>query len=200
MPGLYPAGEYDLVGTIIGEVPRKRIVTGEQVNAGDILIGLPSTGLHTNGYSLARKVIFETAGLKIHDILPGTKRSVADILLAVHKSYLKPVSNLMDAVQIRGMAHITGGGFYDNIPRILPDGLGVDINLTAWKVPPIFSFIQEQGDVDHDEMYRVFNMGIGFIIIVRPADLDTSMANLKEQRAGAKVIGRVVEGNGVTLM
>ena len=200
MPGLYPTGEYDLVGTIIGAVPRKRIITGEQVRDGDVLIGLPSTGLHTNGYSLARKVIFETAGLSITDILPGTKRTVGDLLLAIHRSYLKPVSALMDDVRVRGMAHITGGGFYDNIPRILPDGLGVDVDISAWKVPPLFSFIQETGNVDRDEMYRVFNMGIGYVIIVRPEEVDASLAVLKTKRAGARVIGAVREGQGVKLV
>ncbi len=199
MPGLYPKGEYDLVGTIIGSVPRNKIITGEEVREGDILIGLPSTGLHTNGYSLARKVIFKTAGLGIDDILPGTKRTVGELLLAIHRSYLKPVTAVMDTIRIRGMAHITGGGFYDNIPRILPDGLGATIQTTAWKVPPLFSFIGETGKVDRDEMYRVFNMGIGFIMIVRPQDLDSTLETLKRERAGAKVIGSITRGSGVTL-
>ncbi len=195
MPGLYPAGEYDLVGTIVGAVDRRKIVTGKAIKPGDAIIGLPSSGLQTNGYSLARKAIFETAGLKIDDTFPGTRRSVADVLLAVHRSALKPVTQLMESVPVRGMAHITGGGVYDNIPRILPDGTTAAIDTTAWRVPPIFTFIAEHGKVDRDEMYRVFNMGIGFVIVVRGKDADTAMKTLRELRTGAKLIGKIEAGD-----
>lgn len=194
MPGLYPEGEYDLVGTIVGSVPRRRVITGETIRAGDAVIGLPSTGLHTNGYSLARKVIFETAKLGISDLLPGTRKTVADLLLAVHRSYLKPVTKLMSDVNVRGMAHITGGGLYDNVPRILPDGVEVHIDRTTWRVPPLFRFIEECGHVDPDEMYRVFNMGIGYVIIVRNADAEKSMSILKSARAKPVRIGTVLKG------
>ena len=201
MPGLYPAGEYDLVGTIVGAVPRNRIITGDTIRPGDVLIGLPSTGLHTNGYSLARKVIFKQAKLGINDILPGTRKTVANLLLAIHRSYLKPVSALMEKVKIQGMAHITGGGLYDNIPRILPDDCRVVIDRSTWKVPPLFSFIQERGKVDADEMYRVFNMGIGYVIIVRKKDADGAVSLLKGLRAGPRIIGHVEKGaKGVTLV
>ena len=201
MPGLYPAGEYDLVGTIVGAVPRNRIITGETIRPGDVLIGLPSTGLHTNGYSLARKVIFKQAGLGINDIFPGTRKTVADLLLAVHRSYLKPVSALLDAIAVQGMAHITGGGLYDNIPRILPDDCRVVIDRSAWKVPPLFTFIQERGKVDADEMYRVFNMGIGYVIIVRKKDAEAAVNLLKGLRAGPRIIGHVEKGTkGVTMV
>ena len=200
MPGLYPEGEYDLVGTIVGVVPNNRIITGEAIRPGDVMIGLPSTGLHTNGYSLARKVIFEKAGLGINDIFPGTKRSVADILLSIHKSYLTPVTALMDKVEIRGMAHITGGGLYDNIPRILPDDCRAVIDRSTWKVPTVYSFMQETGGIDLDEMYRVFNMGIGYVIFVRKADQEKTMTLLKSLRAGPRYIGQVEQGEkGVTL-
>ena len=195
MPGLYPKGEYDLVGTIVGVVENKKIITGESIRPGDVAIGLPSSGLHTNGYSLARKIIFKQAKLKINDTLPGTKSTVADILLKVHKSYLKPVSALMDKVTVPGMAHITGGGLYDNIPRILPQGCGVEIDAGSWKVPPVFRFMQEKGKVDVEEMYRVFNMGIGYVIFVREKDLAESLEILKGLRAGPKVIGKVVKGD-----
>lgn len=191
MPGLYPEGEYDLVGTIIGTVPQKKIITGETVRPGDVIIGLPSTGLHTNGFSLARKVIFETAGLTINDLFPGTKKTVADVLLAIHRSYLKPVVALMEQVRIQGMAHITGGGLYDNIPRILPDSCRAVIDCSTWTIPTLFRFIQEQGSVDPREMFRVFNMGIGYIIIVRPTHLDKTLSVLKTQKAGARVIGYI---------
>jgi len=200
MPGLYPAGEYDLVGTIIGTVPRRRIVTGEAIRAGDVIIGLPSTGLHTNGYSLARQVIFETAGLGIDDTLPGTCQTVADLLLAVHRSYLKPVQALLETVPVRGMAHITGGGLVDNIPRILPPAVDAVIDTAAWRVPPLFRYLEATGGIDQDEMYRVFNMGIGFTIFVRAKDRDRALAALKAARAGARVIGRVEAGQGRTTL
>jgi phosphoribosylformylglycinamidine cyclo-ligase len=192
MPGLYPEGEYDLVGTIVGVVPRKALVTGEQIRPEDIVIGLPSTGLHTNGYSLARRVIFGKAGLSVHDTFPGTTKSVADILLAVHRSYLKPVQAVMKSVRVRGMAHITGGGVVDNIPRILPQGTEVVIDRSTWTVPPVFAFIGEKGDVDRDEMYRVFNMGIGYTIIVRPNDVEATLKALKTARQPGTIIGHVV--------
>ncbi len=194
MPGLYPKGEYDLVGTIIGTVSRRKLITGASIRPGDMIIGLPSTGLHTNGYSLARKVIFKTAGLGINDTFPGTKNTVADVLLAVHRSYLKPVTALMAEVQIQGMAHITGGGLYDNVPRVLPDQCRAMIDSTSWTVPAHFRFIEEKGKVDRHEMYRVFNMGIGYVIIVRPAALDQALSILKAKKAGARVIGYIDEG------
>ena len=200
MPGLYPAGEYDLVGTIVGTVPRRRIVTGEQIRSGDAIIGLPSTGLHTNGYSLARKVIFETAGLDVNDTLPGTRKTVADLLLAVHRSYLKPVQAVLETVPVRGMAHITGGGLIDNIPRILPPDVDAVIDTASWRVPPLFRFIEATGGVDQDEMYRVFNMGIGYTIFVRAADRDRALASLKAARAGARVIGYVEAGKRRTVL
>ncbi len=195
MPGLYPEGEYDLVGTIIGTVAKKNIITGSAVRAGDTIIGLPSSGLQTNGYSLARKVIFEQAGLKIDDIFPGTKQTVADILLKVHKSFLKPVTALMEKVKVRGMAHITGGGLIDNVPRILPDKVDAEIDRSTWKTPTLFQFIQDTGKVDREEMYRVFNMGIGYIIIVRKKDTEESMKILKKAKVRPVIIGKVTKGN-----
>ncbi len=201
MPGLYPEGEYDLVGTIVGMVARKKVITGDTIRPGDVIVGLPSSGLHTNGYSLARQVIFKTAGLKIGDLFPGTRRTVADVLLAIHRSYLRPVTALMAKVRVQGMAHITGGGLYDNIPRVLPDTCRAVIDSTAWTVPPLFRFLEETGEVDRHEMYRVFNMGIGYVIIVRPAALDTTLSVLKTQKAGARVIGYIEQNpKGVEIM
>ena len=194
MPGLYPPGEYDLVGTIVGVVDKRKVIAGQGIKPGDVVIGLPSSGLHTNGYSLARKVIFDTAGLKINSKLPGTNRTVADVLLAVHRSYLKPVSALLQTVTVRGMAHITGGGFPDNIPRILPKKTVAVIDRTAWKVPPVFEFIQKHGKVDRNEMYRVFNMGIGYVIIVRKADGDRTLSLLSKAGCRGTVIGHIVRG------
>ena len=172
MPGLYPANEYDLVGTIVGTVSRKRLVTGQSIRAGDVIIGLPSGGLQTNGFSLARRVFFDICQMTPQDKLPGTDQTIGDALLAVHKSFLKPVGRLLDNnIKVTGMAHITGGGFQDNIPRVLPKAVTAEIDRTTWPVPTIFNFIERQGKVDHDEMYRVFNMGIGFVLIVPKTSL-----------------------------
>lgn len=198
MPGLYPKGEYDLVGAIVGTVEKKKLITGETIRKGDVLIGLPSSGLHTNGYSLARKVIFNTAKMKLDDLVPGTKTTFEKALLAVHKSYLKPMLTLMDKVKVHGMAHITGGGLIDNVPRVLPKNADAVFDRAAWKVPAIFNFIQEQGKVDRDEMYRVFNMGIGMVVFVRAKDADTAMEVLKAAKAQPKIIGCVEEGSGVS--
>jgi len=196
MPGLYPKGEYDLVGTIVGQVEKKKVITGQSIRKGDVLIGLPSTGLHTNGYSLARKVIFETAKKKLSDLVPGTKTSFEKALLAVHKSYLHPVVALMEKVKVQGMAHITGGGLVDNVPRILPDNVDAVFDRSTWKTPAIYEFIEQSGNVDHEEMYRVFNMGIGYVIFVRAKDADATMELLKKQKARPKIIGRVEKGEG----
>jgi phosphoribosylformylglycinamidine cyclo-ligase len=195
MPGLYPPGEYDLVGTIVGAVDRRRLITGRSVRAGDVIVGLPSTGLHTNGYSLARRAIFEQAGLKPDDPLPGTGRRVADALLAVHRSYLRPVAALMARVPVQGMAHITGGGFPDNVPRVLPDGVSAKIDRSSWRVPPLFTFIREHGGVDRDEMYRVFNMGIGYVIMVREHDAGRALDVLRRAGSRPVVIGRIMRGS-----
>ncbi|MGQ9662824.1 MAG: phosphoribosylformylglycinamidine cyclo-ligase [Kiritimatiellia bacterium] len=194
MPGLYPPGEYDLVGTIVGMVEKRKVLTGAGIRQGDLIVGLASSGLHTNGYSLAREVIFNKLGLHPHDMLPGFRRSVADVLLAVHKSYRVPVGRLLERVPVRGMAHITGGGFFDNIPRILPPETMAVIDTGAWRVPRIFQFIAEHGNVKRKEMYRVFNMGIGYVVIVRPADLARTLAILRSVRDKPTVIGRIERG------
>jgi len=201
MPGLYPPGEYDLVGAVVGVVERKAIITGAQIRPGDVLIGLGCTGLQTNGYSLARKVVFDKAGLKLTDTFPGTRRTVANVLLDVHRSALGPVSAVMKRVRIRGMAHITGGGFHDNIPRVLPTGTRALIDTSAWRVPPVFRFIREQGKVDADEMFRVFNMGIGFVLMVREADAPLTIRILEQHKARPHTIGVVEKGptGGVVL-
>lgn len=196
MPGLYPAGEYDLVGTIVGVVDRRKVVTGRTIRPGDIVIGIGSSGLQTNGYSLARKVIFEKKGLGVNDIVPGTGQTAADALLAVHDSYLAPVTRLMSRVQVHGMAHITGGGFPDNIPRLLPAGMRAVIDRATWNVPPLFAYLQKAGKVDRDEMYRVFNMGIGFVVIVRPRDVERSLRALSGWKRQATVLGFIESGRG----
>ncbi len=195
MPGLYPPGEYDLVGTIVGVVDRKKLITGRRIRPGDVLLGLPSSGLHTNGFSLARRVIFETAGLRLQDRLPGANQRVADVLLSVHRSYLTPVQALLRQVPVLGMAHITGGGFVDNVPRMLPADTDAVIDCRAWRVPAIFRFLQERGGIETGEMYRVFNMGIGMVIAVRAADQPAAIRALAAHGATPKVIGRIVKGS-----
>jgi phosphoribosylformylglycinamidine cyclo-ligase len=194
LPGLYPVGEYDLVGTIVGAVKRRDVVTGRGMQVGDVVIGIGSSGLQTNGYSLARKIVFDEARLKITDKVPGMKVSVADALLAVHDSYLDPITRLMNRVKIQGMSHITGGGFYDNVHRMLPEGMCAVIDRAAWDVPPLFQFLGERGCVDRDEMYRVFNMGVGFVAIVRRRDAGEALAILQDWKRPAFVIGAIEAG------
>lgn len=196
MPGVYPREEYDLVGTIVGVADRRRLITGRTIRPGDVLIGLPSSGLHTNGYSLARRIFFERAKLGLHDPVPGDGRSVSEALLAVHRSYLRPVQALMRAVTIRGMAHITGGGFPDNTARILPATVDAVYDRAAWTPPPLFAFLQERGRVERDEMYRVFNMGIGLVVIVRASDRDAALRVLRRAQAEPRPIGWVERGAG----
>ena len=197
MPGLYPSGEYDLVGTIVGCVPRSKLITGKSIRAGDVIIGLPSGGLQTNGYSLARRVVFDLCQYSWKDKLPGTNQTFGEALLSVHRSFLRPVTALMRSIRINGMAHITGGGFQDNIPRILPKAVNAEIDRASWEVPTIFNFIQNQGKVDRDEMYRVFNMGIGFVIIIAKKDLKKATNILKAQHQPYSVIGVMRKGRGV---
>ena len=174
---------------------KKKLITGKSIRRGDAIIGLPSGGLQTNGFSLARKVILDQCGLTPQDLVPGTHYTVTEALLAVHRSFLKPVNALLaKQVPIRGMAHITGGGFVDNIPRVLPPTCNAVINRNSWKVPTVFTFIERQGKVDHDEMYRVFNMGIGFVIIVRQTDLKDALAVLRKLRQAPVVIGTIEKG------
>jgi len=172
MPGFYAPGEYDVAGTIVGIVDRDAILDGSRVAAGDVVVGLPSLGLQTNGYTLARKVFFEEMGLRPTDRLKELGgRSVGDALLDPHLSYLKALEPLLAERLVHAMAHLTGGGFYDNIPRVLPAGLAVVIKAGAWPVPPVFDVIGREGRVSFEEMHRVFNMGIGMAVFVAPADL-----------------------------
>ena len=197
MPGLYPLGEYDLVGTIVGCVEKSKLITGKSIRAGDVIIGFPSGGLQTNGFSLARRVIFDMCQYSCKDKLPGTNQTFGDALLAVHKSFRRPVSALMAKIKINGMAHITGGGFPDNIPRVLPKAVNAEIDRDSWEVPTIFKFIERQGKVDHDEMYRVFNMGIGFVVIIAKKDLKQATNILRAAHQPYNVIGVIRKGKGI---
>src|SRR5271163_4348286 len=195
MPGFYSNGEYDLAGFIVGVVDRGRILTGKAVQAGDVLIGLPSTGLHTNGYSLARKLFFETAGYKPELYVNALKEKAGAALMKTHRSYLHAIQKLTAADMTVGMAHITGGGITENLPRILPKGVSASIDLGSWPVLPIFEHLRELGNVEQDEMLRTFNMGVGLILVVK-ADKFKRVSGVLD-RAGEKfhVIGRIVKGD-----
>ncbi len=168
MPGFYQTGEYDVAGAIVGIVDKKRIIDGSGIRRGDVLTGLPSTGLHTNGYSLARKVLLEHSGYDVHDKAEGLEGTIGETLLAVHKCYLPVVRPLLDTLEIRGMSHITGGGIEGNTRRILPEGLGLSIDWDNWEIPAVFQLIQEKGNVPVSDMRRTFNLGTGYIFITAP--------------------------------
>jgi phosphoribosylformylglycinamidine cyclo-ligase len=196
MPGTYAEDDYDLAGFIVGVVERDQSLP-RGVQAGDLILGLPSAGLHTNGYSLARRVLFDTLGHTAATRLPELGRTVGEALLAPHLSYLAALEPLLERDKIRALAHITGGGFPGNIPRVLPPGLGARIRRGAWEVPPLFRLIQRGGGVDDDEMFRTFNMGIGMAVVVSPQDLHEVEHSLERRGEAAPVIGAVVEGAGV---
>jgi phosphoribosylformylglycinamidine cyclo-ligase len=190
MPGMYRKGEYDLVGCMVGIVDRSEIIDGSNIKSGDVILGLASNGLHTNGYSLARKILFEKMGLKIGSYLPGSAIAVGEELLRVHKNY-RPLLARVPSGIIKGLAHITGGGLIDNLPRILPSNCDAVIDTKTWRVPRIFQTLQQKGNVDAREMYQVFNMGIGMVAIVSERDAKRTMSIL-----GGKQIGRLERGAG----
>jgi phosphoribosylformylglycinamidine cyclo-ligase len=198
MPGLYARGEYDLAGFIVGAVERKRMITGASIQTGDILLGLPSTGLHTSGYSLARKVLFEVAGHAADTQVAELGASVAEELLKIHRSYLAPIRALHDAGLLKGAAHITGGGITDNTPRILPRGLGVRIRLGSWPVLPVFELLRKLGRIPEQDWRRTFNLGIGMILVISPRRLKKVAKILGTLREPWYHIGEVVRGRGVT--
>ena len=200
MPGFYGAGEYDLAGFIVGIVERGRILDGSEVRSGDVLIGLPSTGLHTNGYSLARRILFEAAGLEVHDLLPGLGETVGDALLKIHRSYAGVLGAEIAAGGVSALAHITGGGMPGNIPRSLPVGLGAEVRRNSWEVPPLFRSLQALGSVSEREMFRVFNMGVGMVVITRPEEAPGVLSRLHATGEGAWELGAVCEGEGVRLV
>jgi len=199
MPGTYAPGDYDLAGFIVGIVDKSRALTGEGVQEGDVLLGLPSSGLHTNGYTLARKVLFEVMGLRVDTRVPELGATVGEALLAPHRAYLGALEPLVERQKIRALAHITGGGFPGNIPRVLRAGLGARIGKSSWRVPPLFRLIEKGGGISEDEMFRTFNMGIGMVVVVAPGDLHDVEHSLERRGETSFVIGSVVAGQGVTL-
>jgi phosphoribosylformylglycinamidine cyclo-ligase len=192
MPGMYRIGEYDLAGCIVGVVDRGKIIDGRKIKPGNTILGLLSNGLHTNGYSLARKILFEKMRLKVRSRIPGSSFTAGEELLRVHKNYQPLLAKVPDGM-IKGLAHITGGGLIDNLPRVLPKNCDAVIETKCWRVPRIFQILQRNGDVDPEEMYQVFNMGIGMVAIVSARDAAKVMSMLK-----AKKIGRIEKGSGKT--
>lgn len=190
MPDMYGDGEYDIAGFCVGIADNAKIVDGSGIRVGDVLIGLASSGVHSNGYSLVRKIL-DKSGLGPDDVFPGTTRTVRDVLLEPTHIYADVVKNLMRDLPIRGMVHITGGGFYDNIPRILPSSVAAEVRFTSWTVPPVFHWLREQGGLTWPEMLQIFNCGIGYIFIVPSQNAEETMSRLEAMHEGAWVIGTV---------
>jgi phosphoribosylformylglycinamidine cyclo-ligase len=203
MPGFYADGEYDIAGFVVGIVDRERIVDGRGILPGDLLVGLPSTGLHTNGYSLARRVFFDVCGLKPNTPVRELRGTVGDALLAPHRSYLSAVQPLLqggteaafDVAPIKGMAHITGGGMTDNLPRVLPDGCAAAIDLASWDVPQIFRYLQDRGRIPQEDMFRTFNMGVGLVLFSAAADQPRLLERLVQAGERPIALGQVVPGD-----
>jgi len=201
MPGLYGEGEYDLAGFCVGLVDKRHIIDGHDVREGDKIIGIPSSGLHSNGYSLARKVLLERAGLRVTDPLPGGGGvSVGDALLTPTRIYTKQVKALLEKTRPKALIHITGGGFFENIPRVIPDGLGVRIRKGAWTPPLIFAAIAEAGGIEEGEMFSTFNMGIGMMAIAPPEEAEEALALLRGLGEDPSLIGEVEAGEGVRII
>ena len=195
MPGFYADGEYDVAGFIVGLVDKGRVIDGRSVMVGDVLYGLPSAGLHTNGYSLARKIFFDVAGKSPGDIVPGLPPTIGAALLAEHRSYLAALEGAIEKRLVHGLAHVTGGGITDNLPRILPEGVSARIDRGSWPVLPVFKVLQRLGRVADDEMYRAFNMGVGMICAVAPADAAAFEAQLDAKGERRFRIGEIVPGD-----
>lgn len=200
MPGFYQDGEYDIAGFIVGVVDRAKIIDGKTTAPGDVLLALPSAGLHTNGYSLARKLFFEVAGYKADTQLPELGMTAGEALLLPHVSYLQPLDGLLEKGVIKGLAHITGGGLTDNIPRILPEGTAVQIKRDSWPTPPLFELLRRLGNVSDSEMYRTFNAGLGMVIVCSESEAAGIETHLRDRGNPCYRIGHVVAGNREVLI
>ncbi len=194
MPGMYAEDEYDLAGFAVGIVEKAEIITGESIQKGDVVIGLASSGIHSNGYSLVRQVV---KGFDLAKRYEGLSEPLGEALLRPTKIYAKPIAHVLENASVKGIVHITGGGFYENFPRVLPEGLGVKLDKSSWQVPKIFSFIQKQGNIPEDEMYGIFNMGIGMALFVDEKDEKRVKELLKEAGETVYTIGKVIDEEGV---
>lgn len=194
MPGMYSEGEYDIAGFTVGIVDRKKMINGSSIAAGDTVIGLASSGVHSNGFSLVRKLLLEQCGYSLEQELPELGGRLGDVLLAPTRIYVKPLLGLMKEIEVKGMAHITGGGFIENIPRMLPENVNVDIDYGSWPILPIFQLMQEKGSISNRDMFTTFNMGIGMVLVVKEQDAETALQSLRAAGEEAYVIGRVTSG------
>jgi phosphoribosylformylglycinamidine cyclo-ligase len=194
MPGVYCEGEFDLAGCIVGVVDRAKIINGSNVSAGDVLVGLASSGLHTNGYSLVRKLLLEQCGMRVDQYVPELGKTLGDELIEPHRCYYKPVTAVLASHDVHAIAHLTGGGFYDNIPRVLPGDCQVTVERRSWARQPIFNLIQERGGISDSEMYRTFNMGVGMVLIVPKEQAMSVVAELDQLGETAWIIGEVHKG------
>ena len=193
MPDFYSDGEYDMAGFSVGVVDKDKIITGEKIAVGNKVIGIPSSGIHSNGYSLVRKVFFDKMDMKVTDYVEELGQTLGEALLTPTKIYAKACDAVLPAFDVKGIVHITGGGFYENIPRILPEGTAVSIDVGTWKVPPIFPYIKKCGNIDRKEMFSTYNMGVGMMMVVDAADADAVVKALQAAGEDASVIGQIVE-------
>lgn len=199
MPDFYADGEYDMAGFAVGVVDKAKIIDGSKVQKDDVIIGIPSSGFHSNGYSLVRKVFFEKMGLTVDDYIEELGETLGEALLRPTKIYTKVCNPVLENVEVHGIAHITGGGFFENIPRIIPEGLGVEITLGSWQVPALFQYIAKCANIAEEDLFGTFNMGIGLMMVVAPEDASQVMKLIEEAGEKPCVIGKIVEGKGVTL-
>ncbi len=200
MPGFYANGEYDMAGFAVGVVDEPKIISGKTIKAGDIMIGLASSGIHSNGYSLVRKLLFEQLGLGVDSLIPELGDTLGNVLLTPTRIYVKAITALLETVDVKGMVHMTGGGFFENIPRILADDLRADITLGSWNIPAIFNYMMEKGQIELEEMFGTFNMGVGYIAVVSPEDVAQTLSILEAHGETVAIIGKIVSGDkGVVL-
>lgn len=198
MPDMYDVDDYDIAGFTVGAVEKSKIIDGTKTKAGDVVIGLTSSGVHSNGFSLVRKLVFKDHDLDLNTQYEGLSRTLGEALLEPTKIYVRSVSEVLNQVDVHGVAHITGGGFYENMPRCLQKGLGIEINSGSWPMPEIFPFLQKLGNIEEKEMYNVFNMGVGMILVVDEKDVEKTCAILKEMNEEAYVIGQVTAQEGIS--
>ncbi|XRG77996.1 phosphoribosylformylglycinamidine cyclo-ligase [Rossellomorea sp. GAMAL-10_SWC] len=198
MPGMYPENEYDVAGFAVGIADKSKLVTGQNIKEGDILLGISSNGIHSNGYSLVRKVLLEKGGLTLDQNIDKLGHTLGEELLRPTKIYVKPILNVLKKFEVKGMAHITGGGFIENIPRMLPEGIGAEIDYGSWPIQPIFDLLEEIGELKREEMFNIFNMGIGMVLAISEENLHDTIKLLEEDGEKVFIIGRTKAGEGVT--
>lgn len=200
MPGFYGDGEYDMAGFAVGVVDESKIITGQNIKVGDKIIGIASSGIHSNGYSLVRTLFFDRLGNTVETYIPELNSKLGDVLITPTRIYVKAILALLSKVAVKGMVHMTGGGFYENIPRVLPEGLNATVRLNAWEMPSLFSYMMEKGNIAIEEMFGTFNMGIGFVVVVSGDVVDEALSILTNHGENAMVIGEIIQGEkGVTL-